>query len=131
MMIERLAYAALPVSASGAAVVGAASPHPYAWIAPVGVGCLAALIVRGIAVTTPTKKKRAWLFELLVTMLSVLLTCVIVYDRDMAISAAAFLGMGVGGLGVGVISIARTAVGGFVKNLARSVLGAVDDKAAS
>jgi hypothetical protein len=84
--------------------------------------------VRGITVTTPSKKKRIWVFELLVTMLSVLLTGVIVHDRSMSISAAAFLGVGVGGLGVGVISIARTAVGSFVRNLAKSVLGAVDDK---
>jgi hypothetical protein len=127
--MERLVYSTLTLSASSAAVAGAAAPHPYTWLAPVGVGCLAALIVRGITVTTPSKKKRIWVFELLVTMLSVLLTGVIVHDRSMSISAAAFLGVGVGGLGVGVISIARTAVGSFVRNLAKSVLGAVDDKA--
>lgn len=121
-MIDRLAYSALAVSASGAAVVGATATHPYAWIASVGVGCLAALLVRLIAIATPTKKKRAIVFELLVTMLSVLLTGVIVYDQGLSISAGAFLGTGIGSLGVGVISIARTAAGEFIQNMARSII---------
>lgn len=127
--MERIFYSALTVSASGAAAVGAATPHPYAWLASIAVGCLAAMIVRGVSILDPAqKKKRVWSFEALVTMLSVLLTAVIVHDRAMSIAAATFAGVGIGGLGVGVISIARTAAGNFIRNMAKSVLGTVDDK---
>lgn len=127
-MIERLAYGALTISASGAAVVGATAEHPYAWVAPVGVACLAALIVRGITISTPSKKKRAWAFELLVTALSVLLTGVVAYDRALSISGGAFFGMGIGGIGVGVITIGRSMALSSLRNLAAGYLAATDDK---
>jgi hypothetical protein len=80
-------------------------------------GCLAALIVRGITVSTPTKRKKVWRFELLVTLLVLLLTGVIVEEQAMSVMRATFLGIGLGGTGVGVISFARNASLAALKSL--------------
>lgn len=115
----------LAAGASGAAVT--ATPHsPLAWIAPVACACFAALIVRGISITTPSRKKRVWMFEGLVTALSVLLTAVVVSDRGVGVMNATLCGVGIGSLGVGVISIARTAMVTMITNLAKSILSAND-----
>jgi hypothetical protein len=84
-MIERIASASGLVLSAGATAAGTSvavsSPSPYAWIIPIICGCLAALIVRGITVSTPTKRKKVWRFELLVTLLVLLLTGVIVEEQ--------------------------------------------------
>ncbi|KQS01493.1 hypothetical protein ASG11_17725 [Sphingomonas sp. Leaf357] len=89
---------------------------------PIFCACFAALIVRGITISTPSKRKKVWVFELLVTALSVLLTGVIVADRGLGIMNATLSGIGIGSLGVGVISIAKSAGVTMIKNLARSIL---------
>jgi hypothetical protein len=108
------------------ATVAAPAASPMVWIMPIVTGCFAAAIVRGISISTPTKRKRVWMFEALVTALSVLLTGVIVYDRNLGIMYATIAGVGIGGLGVGVITIARTAAATMITNLAKSVLSATD-----
>jgi hypothetical protein len=112
-MIERIASASGLILSAGATAAGSSvattSTNPYAWLIPVVCGCLAALIVRGITVTTPTKRKKVWRFELLVTLLVLLLTGVIVEEQAMSVMRATFLGIGLGGMGVGVISFFRNA----------------------
>lgn len=118
-MIDRLGSS---IFVAGAAASGAAvSSHPHdsvwVWLAPILCGTLAALIVRGIAITTPSRRKTTWIFEVLVTALSVLLTGVIVADSQLGIMQATMTGVGIGGLGVGVIT--------FGKSAALSVLEAI------
>lgn len=112
-MIERIASASGLIFSAGATAAGtsvaASSPNHYAWIIPIVCGCLAALIVRGITVTTPTKRKKVWRFELLVTLLVLLLTGVVVEEQGMTVMMATITGMGLGSLGIGVIKIARNA----------------------
>ncbi len=91
-------------------------------------GCLAALIVRGIAITTPSRKKRVMVFEILVTLLSVLLTGTIIFDRQYTIMYATFTGMGIGALGVGVISMARTWATTMLQNVAKAYLASSETK---
>lgn len=122
-MIERL-FSGATIVAAGTVAATASTASPYTWLAPIACGCLAALIVRGIAISTPTTKRRVWTFEALVTALSVLLTGVIAEERGLTIMYATFAGVGIGGMGVGVISIARTAAGTMITNLARSILSA-------
>jgi hypothetical protein len=118
-MIERLASASglvLSATASGAgASVAVSSGHPLAWLIPVICGCIAALIVRGIIVTKPTKRKKVWRFEALVTALVVLLTAVIVEEKGLSPMWAVWTGMGLGGAGFGVVTIARTSVVAAIK----------------
>lgn len=120
-MIERIASASGLIFSAGATAAGtsvaASSPNHYAWIIPIVCGCLAALIVRGITITTPTKRKKVWAFELLVTLLVLLLTGVIVEEREMTVMSATILGIGLGGTGVGVISFARNASLAALKSL--------------
>lgn len=110
-MIERIASASGLIFSAGATAAGTSvaitSPNAYAWLIPVVCGCLAALIVRGITVTTPTKRKKVWRFELLVTLLVLLLTAVIVEEKEMSVMVATMVGMFLGSLGIGVIKFAR------------------------
>jgi len=68
------------------------------------------------------------LFEVLVTLLSVLLTGVTIYDRQYTIMYATFTGMGIGALGVGVIGMARTWATSLLKSMAQSYLASSDPK---
>jgi hypothetical protein len=128
-VFDRLSLSALVLTSAGTAVVAQANPNsPYEVWAPLLSGCLAALIVRGIAMSTPTKRKKVFLFELLVTALSVLLTGVVIYDRQYTIMYATLSGMGIGALGVSVIGMARTWATSMLQNLAKSVLAASESK---
>lgn len=124
-MIDRLATPSLLTMTAGtAAVTSVSTGTVWGWLLPVLCGCLAAAIVRGISITTPRKKRRVWVFEALVTALSVLLTGVIVHDQAYSIMYATFVGTGVGGLGVGVITIARSAAANMITNMAKAILSA-------
>lgn len=128
-MFDRLSLSALVVTSAGTAAVAQANPgSPYEAWAPLLSGCLAALIVRGIAMSTPTKRKKVFVFELLVTALSVLLTGVVIYDRQYTIMYATLSGMGIGALGVSVIGMARSWATSMLQNLAKSVLAASEAK---
>jgi hypothetical protein len=81
----------------------------------IACGCLAALIVRGIIITTPSKRKKVWRFEALVTALVVLVTAVVVEERSLTPMWATGAGIGIGGIGVGLIGIARTSVVAAIK----------------
>ena len=101
----------------------AATRHnPVAWTAPISCACFAALIVRRITISTPSKRKRVRIFEALVTILSILLTDVIVFDRGLGVMSATMLGVGIGGLGVGVITFTKLAAATMITNLAKSML---------
>lgn len=80
-------------------------------------------------ITTPSKKKRVFAFEFLVTALSVLLTGAVIYDRHYTIMYATFSGMGIGALGVSVIGMARSWATSILQNLAKTVLAASEKKA--
>lgn len=96
----------------------------WAWLMPVLCASLAALLTRGIAITSSKARKKAWVFETLVTALTVLVAAVITEERDLSIMFAMFTGIGVGAMGVGIISIARTAAVTMITNLAKSILSA-------
>ena len=128
-VFDRISLTGLVLTSAGTAGLATAqTATPYEVWAPLMCGCLAALIVRGIAITTPSRKKRVMVFEVLVTLLSVLLTGTIIYDRQYTIMYSTFTGMGVGALGVGVIGMARTWAKTMLQNLAKSYLAASDPK---
>lgn len=127
-VFDRISLQALVLTSAGTAGLASANSTPYEVWAPLLCGCLAALIVRGIAITTPSRKKRVMLFEVLVTLLSVLLTGVTIYDRQYTIMYATFTGMGIGALGVGVIGMARTWATSLLKSMAQSYLASSDPK---
>ena len=127
-VFDRISLPALVLTSAGTAGLATTTSTPYEVWAPLLCGCLAALIVRGIAITTPSRKKRVMVFEILVTLLSVLLTGVTIYDRQYTIMYATFTGMGIGALGVGVISMARTWATTMLQNLAKSYLASSDPK---
>lgn len=129
IVFDRISLSGLVLTSAGTAGLATAqTATPYEVWAPLMCGCLAALIVRGIAITTPSRKKRVMVFEVLVTLLSVLLTGTIIYDRQYTIMYATFAGMGIGALGVGVIGMARTWAKTMLQNLAKSYLAASDPK---
>ena len=114
---------------AGATGAGASlTPHDsvWMWLAPILCGCVAALLVRGIAITTPTKRKTTWLFEALVTALSVLITGVLVADHRLGIMEATMSGVGIGGLGVGVITLGKTTVTAIITSIGQSMAGKSD-----
>lgn len=120
--MDRASFIAL----AGASGAGASlTPHDsiWTWLVPIVVGCVAALLVRGISITTPTKRKTTWLFEALVTALGVLLTGVIVAEKSFGIMEATLLGMGIGGLGVGVITIGKATATTIITSIAQSMTG--------
>jgi hypothetical protein len=128
-VFDRISLTGLVLTSAGTAGLATAqTATPYEVWAPLMCGCLAALIVRGIAITTPSRKKRVMVFEVLVTLLSVLLTGTIIYDRQYTIMYSTFTGMGIGALGVGVIGMARTWATTMLQNLAKSYLAASDSK---
>lgn len=128
-VFDRISLTGLVLTSAGTAGLATAqTATPYEVWAPLMCGCLAALIVRGIAITTPSRKKRVIVFEVLVTLLSVLLTGAIIFDRQYTIMYATFTGMGIGALGVGVIGMARTWAKTMLQNLAKSYLAASDPK---
>jgi hypothetical protein len=132
-MIDRIASATALVFSAGVTAAGTSvavsSASPYAWLIPIVCGCLAALLVRGIVVSKPTRLKKAWVFEALVTALSVLVTGVAVADQHFGVMSATMTGIGLGGLGVGIITIGKTWAGTVITNLAKSVLSvSPDDK---
>ncbi|MGU3389181.1 hypothetical protein [Sphingomonas sp. M1A8_2b] len=128
-MFDRISLTGLVLTSAGTAGLATAqTATPYEVWAPLMCGCLAALIVRGIAITTPSRKKRVMVFEVLVTLLSVLLTGAIIFDRQYTIMYATFAGMGIGALGVGVIGMARTWAKTMLQNIAKSYLAASDPK---
>ncbi len=128
-VFDRISLTGLVLTSAGTAGLATAqTATPYEVWAPLMCGCLAALIVRGIAITTPSRKKRVMVFEILVTLLSVLLTGTIIYDRQYTIMYSTFTGMGIGALGVGVIGMARTWAKTMLQNLAKSYLAASDPK---
>ena len=111
---------------AGATGAGASlAPHDsvWTWLAPILCGCVAALLVRGIAITTPSKRKTTWLFEALVTALSVLITGVLVADHRLGIMEATMSGVGIGGLGVGVITIGKTTMTTILQSIAANIGG--------
>jgi len=129
VVFDRISLSGLVLTSAGTAGLATAqTTTPYEVWAPLMCGCLAALIVRGISITTPSKKKRYMVFEILVTLLSVLLTGTVIYDRQYTIMYATFTGMGIGALGVGVIGMARSWAKTMLQNLARSYLAASDPK---
>ena len=114
------------VFAAGATGVGTSvalsSPTPWAWLIPVACGMAGALLVRGVTMTTPSKKKKVWQFEALVTLVVVLLTGVVVEEKALTPMWAVIYGMGFGSTGVGVITLARNmAIAGL-----REALGMTD-----
>lgn len=66
-------------------------------------------------VSKPTKRKKVWRFEALVTALVVLMTAVVTEEKSLSPMWAVSLGTGLGGLGFGVVSIARTSVVAAIK----------------
>lgn len=113
----------LLAGASGASASLTTHDSVWSWLVPIVVGCVAALLVRGIAITTPSKRKTTWVFEALVTALGVLLTAVIVAEKSCGIMEATLIGMGVGGLGVGVITIGKNAVTTIITSIAQNMSG--------
>jgi hypothetical protein len=109
------------VSAAGTSVA-VSTGSTWAWLIPVFCGCCGALIVRGVTVTTPTKKKKVWRFEALVTALVILVTAVVVEEKAMTPMYATFAGIGFGAFGVGIIGVARTAAVTILTNLAKTFL---------
>ncbi len=114
------------IFAAGATGVGTSvaisSPSPWVWLIPVACGVAGALLVRGVTMTTPSKKKKVWKFEALVTLVVVLLTAVVVEEKALTPMWSVIYGMGFGSTGVGVITLARNmAIAGL-----KEALGMVD-----
>lgn len=74
--------------------------------------------------STPSRRKKIWLYETLVTCMSVMLTGGWVYDQHLGYLAAIMSGFGIGALGIGALSIARTSAVSMLTLWAKSWVGA-------
>jgi hypothetical protein len=109
-VINNVATIGLVVGAGAISSTATAGPSPLVWAMPLITGVIGALLVRAILLATPSKKKRAWLYETLVTVLSMMVTGVAVSHFQFGIFEAMWTGMGLGALGVGIITASKTAI---------------------
>lgn len=122
-MLDKLAFGLMFSTTATAVATTAATPSPYAFVVPVLLGCIAALIARGVSMSAPTRRKKTWVYEILITCMSVMLAGGWVYDQKLGYFTAIVSGLGIGALGVGALSLARTSAVNMLTIWAKSWLG--------
>lgn len=120
-MFRETAYAGAMTVASAVSSV-MASPHignmtgPLIWdaggipvpIVPSLIGVLAALLVRIIVVTRSIKRRNLRIYNVSITLLTMLATAVYISDRQLGPGASFLAGVGCGAAGVGIIELSRS-----------------------
>ncbi|RVT90131.1 hypothetical protein EOD43_17630 [Sphingomonas crocodyli] len=79
------------------------------------VGCILAVIITRCIIVLNTEGRRQVFLDIFVSALSVLLTAIWVQSHDLDLLAAGAPGVSIASLGIGVISIAKSAFAGRFK----------------
>ncbi len=131
MKIE-VVYAAT-ITAATAGVSVATPPGPVMWdlggimvpVVPAVIGILAALLVRIIVITSPSRRAdNLKVYNIAVTVLTMLAAAVYITDRALGPGAAFWTGVGCGALGVSIVELARSQMGAALRAGMRSILNA-------
>lgn len=97
------------VALSTAALAAVSPLNKYDWVSqlmPVLISVIMVVIVRSIFDMNATKKP-AWNYNLLVIALCSIFSAVFVHEYKMSAPIACLFGMGVGGMGIGIISFGK------------------------
>jgi len=130
MIGQKIFASAATVMSAGAV---ASTPLTINWglagsvpILPLLAGTGAAVIVRAIIVTD--NQKRLWLYNVAVAAMTMLLTGAIIADHGLNLSHSVFLGIGLGGLGVGVIELGKAGALSVIRSIASAISEATKGK---
>lgn len=117
-MSREFAYAALMTAASAVPSINqmAAPSGPVVWdlggvlvpVVPALIGILATLLVRIIIVTSSPDRRNLRIYNVSVTLLTMLGTGVWITDAQLGPGAAFWTGIGCGAAGVGLIELSRS-----------------------
>ena len=115
----------------GAAALGSvASQKPVIWWLfgypfPAGpmVICILAVIITRVVIGLQAKGKAQWALDGAITALCLLVTVLWVQAHQLELLAAGITGIGIGGIGAGIISIAKSEIMGRLKAALDAFLG--------